>query len=110
MFGTTEYRIWSMMKQRCFNPRVPEYRNYGGRGITCCKRWSGKHGFEKFYADMGPRPEGKTLDRRDNDGDYKPSNCRWATGSEQIVNRRPMGRRQDGTFTGKLLPNYGKTG
>jgi hypothetical protein len=66
------------------------YENYGGRGISVCARWDLAQGgsFEAFLADMGERPEGKTLDRIDVDGDYEPGNCRWATAYEQTHNRR----------------------
>ncbi|HSZ70229.1 MAG TPA: hypothetical protein VK756_07695 [Solirubrobacteraceae bacterium] len=76
------------MVQRCTNPKRANYRYYGGRGIVVCEHWRGKHGFEAFLADMGERPEGMTLDRVDPNGDYQPSNCRWATATEQRINQR----------------------
>lgn len=84
MFGSPTYESWAKMKQRCFNLSNLKYKNYGGRGITVCERWLT---FENFYADMGVRPEGKTLDRKNVNGNYEPSNCRWATSTEQSYNR-----------------------
>lgn len=83
--GTTEYEIWSSMKKRCQNPNCRVYPRYGGRGITVCERWS--NSFEAFYEDMGPRPSKRhSIDRINNDGNYEPGNCRWATQKEQAAN------------------------
>jgi hypothetical protein len=76
---------WAAMIQRCTNPNNNAYHRYGGRGIKVCKRW---HRFEYFLADMGRRPTGKTLDRINNDGNYSPANCQWATKKQQANNQR----------------------
>lgn len=79
------YRVWTSMKQRCDNPNIKYYEHYGGRGITYCKRWSK---FENFLKDMGEKPEGKSLDRIDNNKNYSKNNCKWATWAEQNRNTR----------------------
>lgn len=93
---TPIYRLWSMMLDRCRNVNNGHYKYYGGRGITVCERW---HKFENFYADMGDRPNGKTLDRINNNGNYCPENCRWASLKTQARNKS----------TSKLLAYKGKT-
>jgi hypothetical protein len=79
------YTAWSSMHERCYNVNSKRYPPYGGRGITVCDRW---FKFEDFAADMGERPPGTSLDRIDNEGNYEPSNCRWATVKEQTRNTR----------------------
>ena len=76
---------WRAMMQRCYAPKNKDYHNYGGRGIRVCERW---HNFQYFLMDMGERPEGLTLDRKNNDVDYSKDNCRWATRLQQAQNRR----------------------
>jgi hypothetical protein len=88
MRNSVEYRTWTHIKSRCYNPNVPEYDRYGGRGISVCSRWL--ESFDNFLSDMGPRPSAShSIDRfPDNDGNYEPGNCRWATNKEQNNNTR----------------------
>jgi hypothetical protein len=81
---SSTYRTWDKMKARCNNPSELNYYLYGGRGIKVCERWMI---FKNFLDDMGEKPKGRSLDRIDGNGDYKPGNCRWATPAEQNANR-----------------------
>lgn len=89
---TTEANIWTGIIQRCHNSRSPGYKDYGARGVRVCERW--RDSFKAFLEDMGERPSGAhSLDRKDNDGDYAPGNCRWATATAQELNKGRRDRR-----------------
>lgn len=95
---TPEFRTWSAMLSRCTSASSKSFKDYGGRGIKVCERWQS---FENFLADMGSRPSpAHSIDRKDNDGDYEPNNCRWTTDVEQSNNRRSSRRV---TFNGETL-------
>lgn len=85
--GTRSHWIWQNMMRRCYDPKNSAYADYGERGIAVCERW---HDMRNFYADMGERPKGRSLDRKNNDLGYSPENCRWSTSSEQNSNRRSI--------------------
>ncbi len=98
--GTPEYAAWAHMKDRCTNPNSNAWDDYGGRGIKVCEQWSGSDGFAQFIIDMGPRPSPEhSLDRKDNEGDYTPDNCCWATREEQQRHKR----------TSKMIEHNGRT-
>jgi hypothetical protein len=88
IYNRTEYSIWLGMRKRCSDPKNRVYPYYGGRGIKVCKEWQSD--YKQFLKDMGCRPGLEfSIDRIDNDGNYEPGNCRWATPAQQIANRRP---------------------
>lgn len=97
MTDTAEYSVWESMHSRCSNPKVWCFHNYGGRGIKVCARWKR---FENFFADMGIRPQGMTLERKDTNGNYSPDNCKWVPPAEQASNTRKNVRYE---FGGKVL-------
>ncbi len=98
-FAKSTYRRWVNMRHRCVDVNCKFYSNYGGRGITVCERWQGPNGFPNFLSDMGHPPEGMSLDRIDNNGNYTPENCRWAKAKTQSRNRR----------TNRLITHDGRT-
>lgn len=98
MSGSTEFRIWAGILQRCNNPNNHDYKYYGGRGITVCSEWES---FEQFYKDMGSKPRGFTLDRINNNGNYKSENCKWASRKEQANNTR---RNRPILYNGEIKP------
>ena len=93
----TLYYVWEKMRDRCNNKNAHNYKNYGGRGIKVCERWNS---FARFVNDMGERPEDTTLDRINNDGNYEPGNCRWATRKQQSRN---MSRNRNLTHDGLTM-------
>lgn len=97
-YDSPTYRSWKAMKNRCTRPSDKQWKNYGGRGIKICQKW---HKFSGFLEDMGIRPEGTTLDRIDNDGNYDPQNCRWADIKSQRRNRSDNRIVQ---YFGKMMP------
>lgn len=84
------YRSWKEMRQRCTNPNSIQWKWYGGRNISICKEWDD---YEVFLSDMGERPDGTTLDRKDSDGNYEKVNCKWSTAKEQAITNRGCFRR-----------------
>lgn len=98
MTNTREYSTWQGMRERCNDPSNKSYKDYGARGIAVCDQWSS---FEQFFKDMGKKPAGCSIDRRDNNGPYSKDNCYWATPKEQTRNRRNS---IDIAFQGQIKP------
>lgn len=106
MSRTPTYASWIAMRERCQNPNATKFLLYGGRGINVCDEWQS---FERFAADMGPRPSlDHSIEREDGNGDYQPSNCRWATYTEQNRNRSNV-RRIDGKTMGEIAVEQGRS-
>lgn len=102
---TPEYKAWLGLRERTTNPANKAWRDYGGRGITVCERW--RNSFEAFRLDMGPRPSpGHSIDRINNDGNYEPGNCRWATRAEQNKNQRPKRPHSPEAIARRLQRNH----
>jgi hypothetical protein len=102
---TPEYRTWCAMRHRCLFSNDINYARYGGRGITICKEWT--ESFQSFLKDMGPRPAGLSLDRKDNDGPYCKDNCQWATCKEQAQRSK---QREYKTRSQMIMPRLPKSG
>jgi hypothetical protein len=99
------YRLWKQMRERCRNPNNQAWSAYGGRGIKVCARWES---FSSFVTDMGARPLGTSVDRKNNDGDYEPTNCRWASPTEQRANRRPGKNEHEPDQSGNWAMDYSR--
>ncbi len=105
--NSPEHQAWLNMKARCYNKKNPRFNHYGGRGIEVCDRW--RRSFTSFYKDMGDRPTPKhSIDRIDNNGNYEPANCRWATNSQQNYNKQLSARNKSGRKGVRYYKAYGK--